>query len=521
MTSKQHLTSTNSAETYADAYLRLSDFRADDADSFGARETKLRAEAARLGWHVRHVITENDVTADGRRKPASAYKRQLVRRADGSPEMRFGRKVYRVLRPGWRSVLEDLGSGAATAVLAEDLDRVARDARDIEDLIDAVSACGGHARSLSGSLTLTAGGRSDEIAMARVMTAMGAKSSADTARRVADGRERSALAGSYGGGRRPFGFTADPDAPKGQRTLIIVPSEAAVIRRAASAVLAETASDAKSLAFLARELRAAGTPTVTGAAWTPETLKDILIKPAVAGIAVNTRTRTETAGAWDAILPREIWEACRAILTDPARRTNATNANAPRWLGSGLYQCGVCADGTSVTVHGGRGRSKAYVCHSTPHIRRNAAATDDYVAFMIIDRLSRPDAANLLRPPVRPGIDTVALRAEQKRLEIAGTSQARMHALGEITDSEMRAGSRLRQARLAEIAGQLSAVTAPDPLAEFRGAPDAGAVWDALPLARKRGVLAVLARVTLLPAARRGSGFDLASVRVEPIHPGA
>jgi site-specific DNA recombinase len=516
MTSTQHLTSTNSAETWADLYLRLSDFRADDVDSFGARETKLRAAADGLGWRVRRVITENDVTEDGRRKPASAYKRQLVRGADGSPVMRFERKVYRVLRPGWRSVLEDLGTGAVTAVLAEDLDRVARDPRDIEDLIDAIAACGGHARSLSGSLKLTDGGRSDEMAMARVMTAMGAKSSADTARRVGDGRERAALAGSYGGGRRPFGYRADPDAPHGAKTLVIVPSEAAVLQRAASAVLAETASDAKSLAFLARELREAGTPTVTGAAWTPETLRDALIKPAVAGLAVNTRTGTVTADAWPAILDREVWEACRAVLTDPARRTNTDNGNAPRYLGSGLYQCGVCADGTSVTVHGGRGRSKAYVCHRTPHMRRNAAATDDYVAITIIERLNRPDAADLLRPPARPGIDTAVLRAEQRKIEAAGTRQAAMHALGDLTDQEMKAGSRARQARLAEIAGQLSATTAPDPLAEFREAPDAGVVWEGLSLARRRDVLSVLATVTLMPATRRGNRFDSASVAIAP-----
>ena len=80
---------------------------------------------------------------------------------------------------------------------------MARDPRDIEDLIDAVAACGGHARSLSGSLTLTDGGSSDQLAMARVMVTMAAKSSADTARRVTAGRERWA-GRSYQGGKPPL-----------------------------------------------------------------------------------------------------------------------------------------------------------------------------------------------------------------------------------------------------------------------------------------------------------------------------
>ncbi len=504
--------------TSADLYLRLSDFRADDIDSFTSRETRLRAEAARLGWLVNRVVVENDLAADGRRKPASAYKRQLVRRADGTPKTDdYGRRVYRVLRPGWQSVLADLGSGAARAVLAEDLDRAARDPRDIEDLIDAVSACRGHARSLSGSLRLTDGGRSDELAMARVLTAMGAKSSADTARRVADGRQRSAEAGSYAGGRRPFGFRPDPDAPKGRRTLVIVPAEAEIIRRAAAAVLAETAGDRKSLAHMARELREAGTPTVTGAAWTPATLKDILCKPAVAGIAVNTRTGTETAGAWPAILDREVWEAVRAVLTDPARRTNTSNANAPRYLLSGIARCHC---GGQVKVNGGK-RSPAYVCADHAHLRRNAAGADKWVAAHITAYLNREDNRDLLRPAARPGVDTGALRAESARLDASRKAKIRMNVAGDLDDADLAEALKEIRRRMGDIAAQLAATTAPDPLAEFRDQPDAAAVWDKLPLPRKLAVARLLVAVTLLPATRRGAGFDPDSVRVEPNRGGA
>ena len=187
---------------------------------------------------------------DGSRKPASAYKRQRVTGPDGRPLMRHGRPVYRVLRPGWQQVLTDLGTGAATAVLAEDLDRVARDPRDIEDLIDAVAACGGHARSLSGSLTLTDGGSSDQLAMARVMVTMAAKSSADTARRVTAGRERWAGA-ELPGRQAALGYRPDPDAPEHRKTLIIVAAEAKVIRQAAADILDRGIS----LKAVARDLR--------------------------------------------------------------------------------------------------------------------------------------------------------------------------------------------------------------------------------------------------------------------------
>jgi hypothetical protein len=142
--------------------------------------------------------------------------------------------------------------------------------------------------------------------------------------------------------------------------------------------------------------------------------------------------------------------------------------------------------------------------------------TDAYVTMHVIERLSRDDAADLLRPPPRPGVDVSALRAELKRIEKAGAAQARMHAAGEIGDGELAAGSRYRRERLAEIKSQLDASSAPDPLAEFRGQPDAERVWDSLPLERKRAVLRALAVVTILPATRRGSGFDPGSVRIVP-----
>src|SRR5258708_36496986 len=139
----------------ADIYLRLSDFR--DDDDFGGREAKLRQEAARVGWDVSRVVVENDLVrnGNGRARPASAFKRKRIVTPSGRTELR-------TIRPGFRSVLDDLMAGRVSAVLAEDLDRAARDPRDLEDLIDACAERGASARSLSGSLMLTDGGTDGE-----------------------------------------------------------------------------------------------------------------------------------------------------------------------------------------------------------------------------------------------------------------------------------------------------------------------------------------------------------------------
>jgi site-specific DNA recombinase len=133
--------------------------------------------------------------------------------------------------------------------------------------------------------------------MARVMVTMGNKSSRDTSRRVAVWRETGAAAGAYGGGLRPYGYRPDPDAPKYRKTLLVVPAEAAEIEAAAEAILG-----GQSVRSLARSLRERSVPTVSGAKWTAETLRNVLCKPAIAGISVHTDAklgaRTEHKASW-------------------------------------------------------------------------------------------------------------------------------------------------------------------------------------------------------------------------------
>src|SRR5260370_14817646 len=149
----------STAETLADLYLRLSDLRNEEA--LDGREAKLRAEAGRLGWTVHRVVVENDLNGGGKPKPASAYKRVKIT-IDGEEK-------WRVDRPEFRSVIADLMARRATALLAEDLDRLARDPRDLEDLIDCAERKGAVIRSLSsGAIHL---GTGDGRALARAACA--------------------------------------------------------------------------------------------------------------------------------------------------------------------------------------------------------------------------------------------------------------------------------------------------------------------------------------------------------------
>lgn len=275
-------------------YCRISDARNGDNRGVRDQEGDLRDHAARLGWGIARVIVENDT---------SAFKRRKVTLPDGS-------RAMRVVRPGWREMLDDLATGRADGLLALDLDRACRDPRDLEDLIDVIEARTPRipVASVTGSLSLAT---DSDITMARIMVAVANKASRDTSRRVKRARLRQAREGRNGtGGRRPYGFDND--------RVTIRADEAAEIVKAADALLAGV-----SLAQITADLRDRRVPTVTGAEWSTRSLRDILRRPRTAGLMVHQGEVLEGVDApWEPILTRDVWAAVCAVLDDPKRRTS-------------------------------------------------------------------------------------------------------------------------------------------------------------------------------------------------------
>lgn len=504
-----------------DAYLRLSDLRIEG--DFDNRKDNLNTFANTIGWTVHRFIIENDLMParkNGKVRMASAFKRKRIKTPSGKVELR-------VVRPGFREMLDDITSGRVNALVAEDLDRIVRDPRDLEDLLDACEQTGASARSISGSLTITDGGTGAEKSMARVMVAMANKSSEDTARRVSAGRERN-WGQSYQGGVRPFGFVAAADTEPHRRTLIVVPDEADVIRRAAADIL----DRGYSLTAVLRWLREENVPTSNGGQWNSRTLKQVLTKPAVAGLAAY---RGETKPApWPAILERDVWERLCDYLArhaDSERTWQKNTSNEPRYLLSGIAKCGVCGDGTTVKSNGSgtlRPRPEAgrltgqqgYECSTKAgHLHRNMARVDGLVQAAILDYLDR-HAKDELRPPVRQGIDVSALRAERARLRERKTTLINMHVDGELDDAELRTGLRAVKDRLGVVEAQLHASSEADPIPEFRNQP-AGVAWKSLTLPRKRALIRMFMDITLNPPAKRGRVFDADSVVIRPKYPAA
>lgn len=476
---------------------RISDARGDDTAGVDDQVRQLRTKAAALGWGVGRVIVENDT---------SAFKRRKI-------ELPDGRKVMRVVRPGFREALDDLSAGRADGLLALDLDRACRDPRDLEDLIDVVEARSPRVpvESVTGSLRL---GSDADVTMARVMVAMGNKSSRDTARRVADARLRQATAGRWGGGRRPYGF--GPDG------VTLVEAEAAEIRKAAEGLI-----NGVSLRALTADLRARRVPTVTGVPWAAATLRDILTRPRNAGLPVYRGEILEPENgrpALPSILTRdELDDVCR-VLADPARRT--TPGNTPRWLGSLLYRCGHpdCSDAPKPSLRVGTSGKRprpAYRCGNASHLVRVAPPLDEWVGAVLVERLARPDAADLLAPQDERG-DVAALGAEASSLRLRITEARQLWEDGTLSAAEYRASKTRLLGKLEAVQERQHAASGGSRLAGLAGNPDAEKVWAEMDIGRRRAVLEALAVVTVLPSPPMGRrAFDPATVRIDWRQPGS
>jgi site-specific DNA recombinase len=263
------------------------------------------------------------------------------------------------------------------------------------------------------------------------------------------------------------------------------------VARAARAMLAGVP-----LATVTRNLNASGKTTTTGRPWGASAVRDLLMRPRLAGLAV---WRGEVVGKakWPAIITEDEHRALVTLMTDPSRRTS-TGTRAS-YLLSGWARCGVC-DG-SITSSRNATRHH-YRCRPNGCVARRRDWADEYVADVIVERLSRPDARDLLVDHDQP--DTAALLQQESALRVRLEDLATDYADGAIDRTQLRTGTDRIRAKLADIEASLRHTSRAPVLAELVGAANVREVWEALSLERQRAVAQALMDVKLHPGS---SGF--------------
>jgi hypothetical protein len=186
---------------------------------------------------------------------------------------------------------------------------------------------------------------------------------------------------------------------------------------------------------------------------------------------------------------------------------------------SGLALCAVCSEPVrsgGVAVRGDR-RVPSYTCPAG-HVRRQAEELDAYVEGVVVERLSRPDAAELLSPD-QTG-DTAALHAQDAGLRARLDELGRLYGDGVIDALQLASATASIRSQREAVTAALAASSRGSVLAGVADAPDPATVWVGLDLSRKRAVVDVLMEVTILRTKRGGirhkgeTSFDPASVEI-------
>jgi DNA invertase Pin-like site-specific DNA recombinase len=404
-----------------------------------------RELAARLGLGEPDVLSDNDLSAySGKR------------------------------RPGYEQLKEGLREGRWTALLVWHVDRLCRNVRDLEDIVDLVNGKVAVHTVKGGEIDLES---PEGRLQARMLGTLARYESEHRSDRVRRALDQVAERGKSHGGPRPYGWHRDGT---------LDPAEAGIV-----AELTRRIVGGESCRALAAELRSRGVPSVSGVPWTADSVKNTVIRPRNAGLRVH-RGEVVGEGTWPAIVDRQSWEAASALLTDPGRRHSS--GNAPARLLSGLMTCGVC--GLPVRSGGARGGVPVYRCISGGHVKRRVELVDAVVERYLLALLER-DGVSAATPTTAPShvhgnADAVRLRLEQLEDKYAD---------GDLT----RAGYLRNRDRLAAKLAELERVEVlsrvPGPLEGVTPAR-----WAALPLERRRAVVAFLVDVALLPA--RSAHFD-------------
>ena len=212
-------------------------------------------------------------------------------------------------------------------------------------------------------------------------------------------------------------------------------------------------------------------------------------------------------GDWEPILVRGLWEQVRSILTDPQRKTSTGTAAAH--LLSGIARCGKCGAPVRATLNRA---TPSYRCSARGCFARNRNDVDRLVTDTIIGWLSQPEAAAAFGSERNPDIAVAIERAQEIRARLDTVTD--MFANGGMDRRQFeRATARLRP--MLETAEAAARVIDDRPLLTgLLGAADVRAVWDSLPLARRRAVVDLLVEVRIVPSRPGTRTFDPHSVEI-------
>lgn len=439
------------------------------------QESDCRDLARANGWHNIHVYADNDV---------SAYSGKL--------------------RPQYQAMLAAMRAGEIERVIAWHTDRLHRSPVELEEYI---AASEGHdiptVTVKSGLLDLaTPSGR----LVARQLGSVARYESEHKSERIVRKKLELATDGKFGGGPIPFGYRRDENG-----RIAIEPEQADEIRKAFRTIIA-----GGSIGSIFKDLNTRGIPTNRGGKWTSTAVRNMVVRPTYAGLAVY-RGQVLGKSEFPAIVSEDEWRTAARIIKDPSRRSQF-DSRVKHLLG-GLILCS-CGTPMKTSSRGGdRGPNRFYYkCTRTGggHAFQTAAPLEEYIAAVVVSRLQQPDALTMLGAPAeREERDRMAeLQQEALTLRARLEEAAESHADGSITIKQLETITARVQARLDEVETGMSHARGSGILAGVP-AEEIPQWWGSATVEQQRAVIDSLMEIHIDPIRKAAPRtFDPSRVRI-------
>lgn len=504
------------------------------------------AALPRVGVYVRQSVNEEEGITQQLVECDAELARRKWSRTETYVDNDVSASTERGAGTGWARMLADVDAGRIDTVVVVAVDRLMRRLADVLEIrpprrdVRVIVVRGG----------IDTGDSSGMGGFILGLFVLVAEQEIHTRRRRAiPYRDARHAAGVPTPGRVPYGYRWVGKAERVERQLgelryEVVPDEAAVVQFIFRSAFAQI-STAKGieLGSLARDLNAGsatdeqGVPLGDhsrqrdGRKWIASTVRRLLLSPYYAALlppisSTAARRDDDTGkvrswsasevdidscipGNWTPLVSADTLRSIRHSLLNPSRRTNG-GTTSRKWLLSGLARCGAVLSedaatgavemcGTPVRSAVTREGHRGYRCPHG-HFLRRAEVIDAYVVEKAIERLSRPDAGSLLRPPV--DVDVPGLQAQEKALNARRMNVLRLVASGDYDHEEGEMASKGLRAKLAAVRSQLDAVYAADPLSEAVSVQDVRTYWEGLILGRQRAIIDALMSPVIEPVGK-------------------
>ncbi len=362
-------------------------------------------------------------------------------------------------RPEWDRLLADVQAGKIDAIAAWDQDGGWRMMHELEALrrffaglgrtvllattgqgdIDLYSPTGVLAAQIKTAVS------EHEIAMMKVRMRRAARAKAES------GRPQ---------WRRAFGYMDTPDGP------VPDPETAPMVKQCYQHILA-----GGSISDGARLLKDAGRLGLNGKPWTASTLSLFLRKPRNAGLRAHNGEIVAT-GTWQGLVDENTWRSVQHILNAPGCAPGKKSVR--RHALTGVIHCGKpgCDGYLTGLWHmwptgGAPGRPKAgetkpehsgqkahgitYSCKRCRGCSIRAGHIEEFLYNLVVGRLTKPDAVDLLKSEVHDVAEAERMRAEQMALLDRLDEIADERADGLLTGQQAARATERIQAKLNDI----------------------------------------------------------------------